>query len=446
MKRLLPLFLFIAGNVTLFLILYSFFPKYHGMLISLLTYLLMDLYLWWSVKRELNKLKTGWRYIVQTLYWLPLILLVSLIVYAQFHSFITWNVAIRSWLVSLFFITFFSKLLPVVSLILADLIRIIRGYIRKGKGVTPAIPIDRDKWLLKTGWISGLLLWLTLFAGMIHWVYDFQVVERDIYLRKLPAGFDGYRIVHLSDLHLGSWTRKSELSEATHIVNSLKPDLIVVTGDVFNFSAYEGEEFVQILSTLHAPDGIFCVPGNHDYGDYVRWPTAFGKEMNRETMELFFRRCGWTLLRNESRIVQRQNDSLALLGVENWGDANRFQKLADIDAALRKTPGGLVRILLSHDPSYWEKIILPGNYTIDLTLSGHTHGGQFGFRCRDQVFSPASLLSEYWLGHYSVTLDDGQPRQLYVNAGLGSVGYSGRVGIRPEITVLMLRPEKNSSD
>jgi len=441
MRRILPAALFIAGNFLLFLVLHSFFPKYHGFAIYIFVTLLMDLYLWSSVGRYIRSRKGTLKYLLLILFWIPSVILLALVSYAQFVSFIQWHVAFRGWIMSLFFMTFLTKSIALAFLLIADLLRIINGLCRRWKRTRPYIQIRRIPWLIRTGWIAGISIWILLLSGMFFWVYDFKVHETAIPVSNLPEGLRNFRIVQLSDLHLGSWTRKQALAEVTDIIQDLKPDVIVVTGDVFNFSSYEGYGFEHILSKWQGKYGTYCILGNHDYGDYVRWSDPFRKQQNMDLLEEYYKSVNWRLLRNESTLIICNNDTLVIAGLENWGAASRFQKKADLHHALKGLPENSSIVLLAHDPSYWERFIKNGPDNIPLTLSGHTHGGQFGIRTSWFQWSPVSMISNYWLGLYRSPDNIKPNRWLYVNPGLGTVGYSGRVGIRPEISLLILKPE-----
>jgi predicted MPP superfamily phosphohydrolase len=228
------------------------------------------------------------------------------------------------------------------------------------------------------------------------------------------------------------------LKEAVSIVNSLKPDLIFFTGDLLDYCTKDVDNFKPILAELNAPDGIFAILGNHDYGDYVRWSSVEAKRMDHLELFNYYKSLGWKLLLNENSLLVKGKDSLAIMGVENWGSTRRFQRYADMDKALRSVGNVKVQLLLSHDPSYWDNVISKNYKNIDMTFSGHTHGFQFGFECFGIRWSPAQYMYKEWAGLYSNPVKDSHPQYLYVNRGLGSIGYPGRVGIFPEITLFIL--------
>jgi predicted MPP superfamily phosphohydrolase len=439
MRKVILLTLFSLGTIALIIILRGFFPKFHGILTALLFLLLMDVYLWRSVRRSISSLRPLFRYAVVTLYWLPAFTLMVLVVFGMFFSFLQWNLFLRTQLLSLFFITFFAKIIPVLFLLAADGERLLRWSLLKIKGKMAAFTMRRHG-MMMAGWILGTLIWLVLLSGMIVWVFDFKVRTVEVPMNDLPQSFNGFRIVQLSDIHLGSWTSKSKLEEAVALVNSLNPDIILFTGDMFNYATADGEGFQPVLEKLKARHGVFSILGNHDYGDYVNWPGESAKQKNMEQLFTWYKQLGWHLLINESVVLHEGPDSIALIGVENWGAEKRFQKRADLAKALAGVNDVPCKILLSHDPTHWDKIISKTYPGIGLTLAGHTHGGQFGIETEGIRWSPVAWVYEHWGGLYKNSHQDtGSDQYLYVNRGLGTVGYSGRVGIRPEISVILLR-------
>lgn len=293
----------------------------------------------------------------------------------------------------------------------------------------------RQKWLTRLGAVLAAVVALTMAWGA--WInrYHIQVKEVDIDIAGLPEGFDGYRIAQISDLHLGTFGNDTAfVSKLVGRVNGLEPDLIVFTGDIVNQRASEAEPFISPLSRLSAPDGVFSILGNHDYGDYVRWENPADKEDNMERLFDQQIEMGWELLTNSSEIIRGANpgDSLVIVGVENWGDPP-FPQYGDINAAYTASGDAATKILLTHNPRHWTDVVARNdtlNYA--LTLSGHTHAMQF------ELFglSPAALrYPDCWGGLY--TAPDG--RKLYVNIGAGCVGMPMRIGATPEITVFTLK-------
>ena len=286
--------------------------------------------------------------------------------------------------------------------------------------------------------IGAVIVATMLWASFIN-RFRIQVNELAIDIDNLPASFDGYRIAQISDLHLGTFGTNTDFAaKLVEKVNSMKPDMVVFTGDIVNQRASEAEQFISVLAGLEARDGVFSILGNHDYGDYVRWNSDNDREQNLERIMDQQIEMGWELLTNSSEIIYSPegNDSIVIVGVENWGDPP-FKQLGDIDTAYPTSGDSAVKILLTHNPRHWTDIVAPtDSMRYALTLSGHTHAMQF----RVGPLSPASLrYPDCWAGLYSTP--DG--RKLYVNTGAGCVGIPMRIGATPEITLFTLRQSNN---
>ncbi len=290
---------------------------------------------------------------------------------------------------------------------------------------------------------SGFVFAVVMFSITLHGVgfgrYNFNVVEHEIWFEGLPQAFDGYRLVQFSDTHLGSYSQTDAVQAGLKIINNLKPDLILFTGDMVNNEAAEAVKFVPYFQELEAYDGLFSVLGNHDMGDYRRWGTIDEKESNIQNLVDVQHEMGFQMLLNEHVYIVRDNDSIMLAGVENWG-LPPFAQYGDLDKALAGShPGTPFTILLSHDPSHWKAQIIPES-NVHLTLSGHTHGMQFGISNRFFSWSPVQLKYNEWSGLYE---EGGQ--KLYVNTGFGFLSFPGRIGMPPEITLIVLR-KKSTPD
>jgi len=441
MKLRLSLILTPILLVLGYLLLNAYLPKYSGQFVFMVILFFADLYLWSSITKKIFSNTIWLRVLIISLYWLPLAMVIFIMVGAVFVPITEWNDPFRTIWFGIIIVFYVSKMLPVFFLLLADLLRLMskafhlinkgnrQNVVKKNEGMS------RSKFLQYMGFITGGLVMGTMFTGMFKWVYQFVVYKEKVKIDKLPSAFKGFKIVQISDMHLGSWTTPKPLVQAVDMINEMNADLIVFTGDLVNFSTKEAFRYASILKNLKAKNGILTILGNHDYGDYVNWPDKVAKQKNMQDLYDLYDRMGWDLLRNENKIFNSEDGDLALIGVENWGANPRFPKHGDIDKALKGAENAKAKVLLSHDPSHWEKIILPKNYDIDLTLSGHTHGFQFGYESKNFKWSPAKWLYKYWAGLYK---DKNSSRQLYVNRGIGSIGYPGRIGILPEITVLEL--------
>jgi predicted MPP superfamily phosphohydrolase len=291
------------------------------------------------------------------------------------------------------------------------------------------------KWIMIPGAFLGIFLFVAFGMGMLRGRTNVKVFTEKIRIKDLPAAFEGLEIVQLSDIHLAGFYHHPEQVEGmVKKVNGLKPDLILFTGDMVHNFSEEIDPFVETISKLEAPLGKYAVLGNHDYGTYYRWESKKAETANLERVKEQIRNSGFDLLLNEHRTLEVDGQALEIVGVENWGKPP-FPQEGDLERALSGTDPGGVKILLSHDPSHWD-LQVKGMGEIPLTLSGHTHGMQFGIELGDFKWSPSRWTYRYWAGLYS---ENGQ--HLYVNRGFGYTGFPGRVGIRPEITRLILYRE-----
>jgi len=274
----------------------------------------------------------------------------------------------------------------------------------------------------------------SLLYGMYQGKYNYKVLKYSLYFEDLPDAFDGYRITQISDIHSGSFDNKKKIEYAVGLINEQESDTILFTGDLVNNLAVEMDPWISVFSEIKAKDGVFSILGNHDYGDYVTWESNKAKLDNVQAVKNVHSKMGWDLLLNEHRFIQKNGQRIALVGVENWGSGG-FKKLGDLDLAGKGLSPEEFKILLSHDPSYWQEKIKsdPNNY--QLTLSGHTHGMQFGIEIPGWFkWSPIQYRYENWAGIY---VEFG--RYINVNRGFGYLAYPGRVGIWPEISVIELR-------
>ncbi len=289
--------------------------------------------------------------------------------------------------------------------------------------------------------ISRLALGLSLFTffsflyGMIRGKHSYKVHKHSLFFEDLPAAFDGFKIVQISDIHSGSFNHAKSVQKGINLVNAQQADLFVFTGDLVNNLASEIEPWLNHFNQIKAPYGQFSILGNHDYGDYIRWPSKEHKHQNLEQLKLHHQNLGFKLLLDEHVKIEKDGEKIILIGVENWGKG--FGERGDLDKALHQTDADGFKILLSHDPSHFDEIIKTHDTQIHLTLSGHTHGMQMGIETPFFKWSPVKLRYKNWAGLF---IENG--RHLYVNRGFGFIGFSGRVGIWPEITLIELKRKK----
>ena len=282
----------------------------------------------------------------------------------------------------------------------------------------------------------GVGLSSTLFFSLLYGFgnkYNYKLIKKKIVLKGLPSAFKGFKIIHISDIHSGSLKDQAAVLKGIALIEKQNADLVLFTGDLVNDRASEMQDWMDVFGKIKAPHGVFSTLGNHDYGDYVKWDTVEEKRQNLEALKQVHHDLGWRLLMNENISIEKNGEKIKIVGIENWGAKARFPKYGKMDLAMQGISEQEVAILLSHDPSHWEAEVIPKYSSIQLTLSGHTHGMQFGLENPYFKWSPVQWVYKQWAGIY-----ENKDQQLYVNRGFGFLGYPGRVGILPEITLIEL--------
>jgi predicted MPP superfamily phosphohydrolase len=335
----------------------------------------------------------------------------------------------------LLLITYLPKLIIAVILLGEDVVRVFTGAIRAfcGDSGKPFFS-DRRRFVSQVAIGLAAIPFLSLLYGMTKGKYNYQVLKKTLYYPDLPENFDGMTITHISDVHSGSFDSPENISHAIDLINQQKSDIVLFTGDIVNTHATEMHPWIDTFKKIETPQfGKFSVLGNHDYGEYVNWPSQKDKNDNFEAIKDLHRQIDFKLLLNENIKLEKDGQQIALVGVENWG--HNFKKAGDLGLASAGLSKEDFKILMSHDPSHWEYEVKndPKNY--HLTLSGHTHGLQFGIEIPGIIkWSPVQYVYKQWAGLY-----ENVGRYIYVNRGFGFHAYPGRVGIWPEITVLELK-------
>lgn len=388
-------------------------------------------------------------------YWTLSGLAILLMVLLPFMDVESWPKSVRSYVFATMVGLFFAKLIGTVFFLADDLRRgamwvIGKIYNKPAVNVEQAqAGITRSVFLSWAGIGLGSMLFGSLMFGFRN-KYRYRVETARLRFPELPESFSGLRIVHISDIHAGSFHDEAAVIKGVEMIMEQKPDLILFTGDLVNDKATEMDNWVSVFSKLKAPMGVYSTLGNHDYGDYVAWPdrdekhkkkeAAAGARLmtplqkaNLEALKTLQAEMGWKLLMNEHVELERNGEKIALLGIENWGAKGNFPKYGKMELAHPGTAGIPFKILMSHDPSHWDAQVKTEYPDINLMLSGHTHGMQFGVELPGFQWSPVQFMYKQWGGLYG----EGSQR-LYVNRGFGFIGYPGRVGIMPEITVLEL--------
>lgn len=420
----------------------------YGFIVMALFLLFIDWYVWTALRHEINRLSRPLlQWVLTALYWLPAVVVVFLVIYTIIlvnTGGYRPNSVYMNYVFGILMVTYLSKLLPFLFLFIADVIRLLEFVYRfivpnsmaESKAITS---ISRSQFLKGLGWLSGGLVFGSLITGMLKWVYDFQVRKETLKLSKLPKSFEGFKIVQISDMHLGSWLSDKPLRKAVKMINDLQPDVVFFTGDLVNNMSTEAFPFEDALREIKTKYGVFSTLGNHDYGDYIEWPSKEAKRQNLLDLINFHTKLGWTILMNEHRAIEINGEKICILGVENWGGSLNFPRYGRVNDALKNTEEYSVKLLLSHDPSHWDKMIRLQYPDIDATFSGHTHGMQMGIEIPWLKWSPVQYVYRYWAGLYTNENLKDKQQYLYVNRGLGHLGYPGRVGILPEISFFELR-------
>lgn len=389
-------------------------------------FLLLEIYVYQAFKTLYSNQNA------RLIYWIPTILVYAFL----FYSILTFDRASHKYLnlqivFSVILIFVLPKLLVAIFLLIEDLIRLLNfgyNYVATENHGYPS----RRKFISLVGLGSGAILAGIILDGIIFGKYRHRARIVRIKLKNLPASFKGYKIVQISDVHSGSFQNPKHLQHAIDLINEQNADLVLFTGDMVNNYADEFVPFIDLFSQIKGKDGKFAVLGNHDYGEYGVWKTIDDRKNNIPRLIENERKAGFEMLRNEHRIIERNGEKLYILGVENWG-IPPFPQFGDLDKASENVPTDAVKILMSHDPSHFDAVVKKHPKNIQLTLSGHTHGMQFGIDLKNFKWSPVKYKYPKWADLY-----ESEGKYLYVNRGFGVIGYPGRVGVLPEITVFEL--------
>jgi len=407
-------------------------------IIALIIFLL-DLYVFQALKTVSQQGSDRGRQAIYVTYWVVSFFTIATMLSFPYLQFLQTSKIFRNYVFAILIGLFLAKLIGSLFFVADDIRRgalVLMNKIFPLSGAQYMGPegqgIPRSTFLSWLGLGLGGTLFGTLLFGFGN-KYNYQVKKIKLSFKNLPDAFKGMRMVHISDIHSGSFQDIRAVNKGIDLILKQQPDLIVFTGDLVNDRATEMEPYQNSFGRLTAPLGVFSTLGNHDYGDYVQWPTTQAKIDNLEALKKVHANMGWRLLMNEHVVLEKNGEKIALLGIENWGAKARFPKYGKMDLAHVGTEDIKFKILLSHDPSHWDAQILPEYSSIDLMLSGHTHGMQFGLENPYFKWSPVQWMYKQWAGLY----EQGS-QKLYVNRGYGFIGYPGRVGILPEITVIEL--------
>ena len=417
--------------------------------------ILLDIYVFQAVKVIANPLGARARTVVYVVYWLISVAAIVVLLILPYLQFAHQAKILRTTIFAVVLGLFFAKVIAALFFLIDDIRRGIQWIVGKMSQKTGVenLPqgdgISRSVFLSWAGMIAGGGLFGTLINGFGN-KYQYQLKRIPLSFSNLPAAFKGLKIVHISDIHSGSLTDKKAVLKGIDKIMEEKPDLILFTGDLVNNTADEMDAYMDVFNKLNAPLGVYSTLGNHDYGDYVTWTDRDEvhikkeSEINRriwtplqlanlEKLKQIHADLGWRLLMDEHVAIKKDGQSIALLGVQNWSAKARFPKYGNMEKTYAGSDVHPFKILMSHDPSHWDGEIRTKYPDIDLMLSGHTHGMQFGVELPGFKWSPVQYVYEQWAGLY-----EKDAQKLYVNRGYGFIGYPGRVGILPEITLLEL--------
>ncbi|GEO08590.1 phosphoesterase [Segetibacter aerophilus] len=400
---------------------------------------MLDLYVFQVLKALASGASEKTRLVIYVVYWALSVSSIAFLLLLPYLNTESWPKNVRNYLFATIAGLFIAKLLATIFFLIDDIRRGITWVLSK------MFPENIDSTNNNAAWNmsrSAFLSWLgvgvggTFLTSFIYGFsnkYNYDIQRVKLSYNNLPAGFKGLKIVQISDVHSGSFANKAAVSRGIDMILKENADIILFTGDLVNDVSTEMHNYIDVFNRLKAPLGVYSTLGNHDYGDYVEWPSLQAKKENLEKLKGIHRQMGWRLLMNEHVALERNGDSIALLGIENWSALKRFPKHGKMELAHAGTEKYPFKILMSHDPTHWDAEVRPKYGDIDLALAGHTHGMQFGLETPFFKWSPVQWVYRQWAGLY----EEGN-QKLYVNRGYGFLGYPGRVGIMPEITVIEL--------
>lgn len=415
--------------------------------------LLIDWYVFQAVKTLSRTATEGTQRIVTLVFWGFTALTLVLYVAMQLIPPDSISRNTRTFLWAAIAIPYFSKIFAILIIFIDDLGRFFRWIVSlfykpevreavvdsaqktipDNVNGTPSDAISRSDFLMKTALVVGTVPLVGFTWGILSGAHDYRIRRVKLPLKNLPSGFHGMTIAQISDIHSGSFFNKTAVRGGVDLLLKQKPDMVFFTGDLVNSHAEEVNSYIDVFDKVKAPMGVYSTLGNHDYGKYVQWPSAQAERQNVMNVVAAHKQMGWNIMMDEHKILEQNGDKIALIGVQNLGFGPAALRAGNLAKAYQGTADYPVKLLLSHDPTHWDAEVRPKYSDIDVTFSGHTHGAQFGVEVGDVRWSPAQYFYRQWAGLYQ----EGDQR-LYVNRGYGYIGYPGRVGILPEITIFEL--------
>ena len=401
--------------------------------------LLLDYYVFIAIKTVSYSASLRTKAIIFSVYWAISILAITGFLIFVFTGPEFLPKKVRTYLFATVIALFFAKFVAIIFFLADDIRRLLQWGAGKLLFSNTEASQMNDAGISRSVFLSwlGLAAGSTLFGSLLYGFtnkYNYKIKRVKLSFDNLPLSFKGLKIVHFSDVHAGSFSNKKAVMHGVEMITAENADLIIFSGDLVNDRATEMEGYMDVFSKIKAPMGVYSTFGNHDYGDYASWPyNGVSKAQNLKNLEKVHKDLGWNLMMNEHAVIEKNGEQIAILGIENWGAMARFPKYGDMAKAFAGAEKYPFKILISHDPSHWDAQVRPQYSDIDLMFSGHTHGMQFGVEIPGFKWSPVQYIYKQWKGLY----EEGK-QKLYVNTGYGFIGYPGRVGILPEITVIEL--------
>ena len=406
--------------------------------IFIIIMLLIDWYVFQAVKLVSQQASTKVKIIIYGLYWGVTLLAVTVFLFGSTLNLENWPKQVRTYLFAVLIGLFMGKFIAATVFLVDDLRRVLHWT----GGKLYYQFVQNENFTSSTITRSTFMSWLgiglgsTLFGSLLWGFgnkYRYQLKKMKLTFDDLPSAFKGLKILHISDIHSGSFSDTRSVEKGVQKILDEKPDIILFTGDLVNDKADEMKDYQEMFSRLKAPMGVYSTLGNHDYGDYYQWDSKEAKITNLQNLKKVHSDMGWKLLMNEHVVLEKDGQEVALIGIENWSAKANFPRYGKLTQAYEGTEKYPFKILMSHDPSHWDAEVKKDYKDIQLMLSGHTHGMQFGLEIPGFHWSPVQYVYKQWAGLY----EDGI-QKLYVNRGFGFLGYPGRVGILPEITLIEL--------
>ncbi len=408
-----------------------------SILILLVVLFLIDFYAYQAILIVTKGFNQNSKNLARISYWLVTALVFVSIFWYYYGDPYKYGSQLRNLVLVGIFMTYFSKVFGLLFLVIDDLQRGMRWvaglFTKSTEGGLPGNSMPRSEFLAKTAVIAAAVPFTAMVYGIISGAHDYRIRRKTVYLPNLPKSFDGITIGQISDIHSGSFFNKTAVKGGVEMFLEEKPDVIFFTGDLVNNQTDEVKDYIDIFNKLKAPLGVYSITGNHDYGDYKQWSSVESKKNNFRDLVTAHKTLGFDILLNEHRYLEQGGEKIAIIGNENWG-GGRFAKYGKLDKAHYGIEDASVKLLLSHDPSHWDLQVRPLYPDIDMMFAGHTHGFQFGVEIGDFKWSPSQYVYKQWAGLYQ----EGN-QYLYVNRGFGYIGYPGRVGIPPELTIIELK-------